>query len=681
MKKFACWIFILCFLILINLITVSAEEITISNADVVVNVGDKYTLEAVINYMIEKQLPLSVTVKWETSDAKIATVTNGIVKGIKEGGVIIKATAINKGISYEAQAKVFIKSTVTGVVLNRPTLEIKVGQTEKLLETVLPNTAILKTVTWKSDNTKVATVSNGAVKGVGAGYTYITATTNDGGYIAKCHVTVSSTVTGVAFEKHSVSKIVGEEFSLEYIVLPGDAYLKDVKWTSSNTKLLSVSNGKLKALAQGIATVTVETVDGKHTDECVVEIKSMVTGILLNKDKIQIIKGNKDVLVASVFPDTAVQKGVIWKSSNTKIATVADGIITAIEEGEAIIKATTIDGNLDAIATVTVVSYDKKVESIDLLDSEVTMNVGENKWFLFKAYPEDAVVPKLKATYALIDEEKQYPIKIENNAVYLEAKQAGDYIINLALELNPSIKDICIVHIKSMATSIEISNSSLELYIGEKFQLKGNAYPYNTIVKGVTWKSSDSKIAKINATTGEVIGIAVGSCILTATTIDGGFERNCVVKVRNPTSIESLKLKDEEGNIIGEKPKTEEILTDAEQKEISIIIDGVPLIMDQPPIIYNNRVLAPLRAIFESFGAVVYWNNDLQTATGVLGNTAIQLTIENTNAYVNGQLNTLDTPAKIVNGRTLVPVRFISESLGVNVKWDEAMRQVIITKK
>jgi uncharacterized protein YjdB len=667
---------------IIKIPLVSAEEITRSNADVIIKVGEKYTLEAVINYMIEKQLPLSVEIKWESSNTKVATVSNGIVKAIYQGGTIIKATALNKGITYTSQAKVYVASTVSGVKLNKETTIIKVGQTEKLVETVLPQEAILKTVIWKSNNTKIASVSGGTIKGVSAGYTAITATTTDGSYIAKCDVTVVSTVTGVTFSQHSFSKVVGEEFNLECTVLPAGAFLRDVKWSSSNSKIASVSGGKVKALAEGTAYIKVETVDGGYTDECEVKVDSMVTGIVLNKKDLEIIKGNKDVLVASVYPENTVQKGVTWKSSNSKVVTVSDGVLTGVNDGEAVITATTIDGKLDAIANIKVVSYDKKVESIDLLDEEITMVVGENKWFNFKTYPEDAVVPKLKVTYALLGTSKTYPVKIENNSLYLTAALAGKYKVTLALEENSKINDTCIVNINSIVTSCEISNSSLELYIGEKCQLKGNAYPYEAIIKGVTWKSSDPKVAKVNKDTGEVIGVIVGNCTITATTIDGGFERNCLVKVKNPVNIESIKLRDADGNIIGEKPKPKEDEIASELKdEISITIDGVPLIMDQPPIMYNNRVIAPLRAIFESFGAKVFWNNDLQTATGVLDDIAIQLTIDNTNAYVNGELAVLDTPAKIVNDRTLVPVRFISESLGVDVKWDADTHTVVITKK
>ena len=112
--------------------------------------------------------------------------------------------------------------------------------------------------------------------------------------------------------------------------------------------------------------------------------------------------------------------------------------------------------------------------------------------------------------------------------------------------------------------------------------------------------------------------------------------------------------------------------------EIKIIVDGNALTMDQNPIIVEGRTLVPLRAIFEALGAKVEWDDATKTATGVLGATTVSLQINNTVAKVNGKDVTLDVPAQIVNSRTLVPVRFISESLGCKVDWEDATKTVTI---
>ncbi|MBE7052650.1 MAG: hypothetical protein E7391_00040 [Ruminococcaceae bacterium] len=113
--------------------------------------------------------------------------------------------------------------------------------------------------------------------------------------------------------------------------------------------------------------------------------------------------------------------------------------------------------------------------------------------------------------------------------------------------------------------------------------------------------------------------------------------------------------------------------------EISVIVNGKKLVMDQSPIIVEGRTLVPLRAIFEALGATVEWDDATKTASGKLGAKTVSLQINNTVAKVNGADVTLDVPAQIVNSRTLVPVRFISESLGALVGWNGDTRTVTVT--
>ncbi len=114
---------------------------------------------------------------------------------------------------------------------------------------------------------------------------------------------------------------------------------------------------------------------------------------------------------------------------------------------------------------------------------------------------------------------------------------------------------------------------------------------------------------------------------------------------------------------------------------IGLTINGKVVKLDQPPVSENGRTLVPLRAIFESLGAQVQWDNATQTITGTKGNVTIKLTIGSKTASINGIQITLDVPAKVINGRTLVPTRFVAENLGAIVEWDSANKMVKITAK
>ncbi|MCX7749909.1 MAG: copper amine oxidase N-terminal domain-containing protein [Clostridia bacterium] len=112
--------------------------------------------------------------------------------------------------------------------------------------------------------------------------------------------------------------------------------------------------------------------------------------------------------------------------------------------------------------------------------------------------------------------------------------------------------------------------------------------------------------------------------------------------------------------------------------EISVTANGSKLNFDVPPTILNGRTLVPLRVIFESLGASVIWDSATKTITAKKDGKEIKLKIDSKIAYVNGVEVQLDVPAMIVNGRTLVPARFISESLGAKVDWNDQRKTVLI---
>lgn len=102
---------------------------------------------------------------------------------------------------------------------------------------------------------------------------------------------------------------------------------------------------------------------------------------------------------------------------------------------------------------------------------------------------------------------------------------------------------------------------------------------------------------------------------------------------------------------------------------INLTVDNKPLQLDVLPVIEDGRTLVPLRAIFEELGATVEWNDAEKKVTATLGNTSMELIINDTNAVVNGQTIALDVPAKIINGSTMVPARFVAENFNASVTW------------
>ena len=116
-----------------------------------------------------------------------------------------------------------------------------------------------------------------------------------------------------------------------------------------------------------------------------------------------------------------------------------------------------------------------------------------------------------------------------------------------------------------------------------------------------------------------------------------------------------------------------------DEAKISVLINGSALSFDQPPIMINDRMLVPVRAIFEALGMTVYWDDASQTATAVKDGITITVTIGDYAVYRNGERIEIDVPAMLVNDRTLVPARAVSESAGAVVDWQDDTNTVNIT--
>ncbi len=111
---------------------------------------------------------------------------------------------------------------------------------------------------------------------------------------------------------------------------------------------------------------------------------------------------------------------------------------------------------------------------------------------------------------------------------------------------------------------------------------------------------------------------------------------------------------------------------------VNLSVDGKTLNPDVAPIIENGRTLVPVRAIFESIGATVTWDNATRTVTAVKGEITVKLIIDDTTAYVNDTPKTLDVPARLVDGRTLVPARFVAEAMNAEVWWDDETKTAYV---
>ena len=247
------------------------------------------------------------------------------------------------------------------VKLSKSKVIIEKGKTLTLKATVTPSDLSDKSVTWKSSNTKVATVSStGKVKGVKTGSATITCTSNATGMSATCEVTVGK----VNLDKSEAVILKGTTLKLTPSVYPTTLEDKSVTWESSDPKIATVTSaGKVKGVKTGTATITCTSKATGLSATCEV----IVGKVNLDKSEAVIQKGKTLKLTPSVYPTTLEDKSVIWESSNTKIATVSStGKVKGVKTGTATITCTSNATGLSATCEVTVgkVNLDKAEVSI-----------------------------------------------------------------------------------------------------------------------------------------------------------------------------------------------------------------------------------------------------------------------------------------------------------------------------
>ena len=240
------------------------------------------------------------------------------------------------------------------VALNKTKVTLEKGKTVTLKPTLSPTDLSDKRVTWKSSNTKVASVSSsGKVTGKKAGTATITCTSVVTGAKATCKVTIIINGT-VTLNKTEAFIQKGKTVTLKATLTPTDLEDKSVTWTSSDTKIATVSSsGKVKGVKYGTATITCTSVATGATATC----KVTVGKVIISMSEFTLKRSRTTVLTATVYPSSLTDKSVTWTSSDTKIATVtSEGKVKGIKAGTATITCTSVATGLSGTCTVTVLS-------------------------------------------------------------------------------------------------------------------------------------------------------------------------------------------------------------------------------------------------------------------------------------------------------------------------------------
>ena len=486
---------------------------------------------------------------WASSNKSVATVSKGVVTAKKAGTVTISAADAN-GNFGTVEIRVLPKAKSVTLMYNGAdagkTIAIDMAVTGSIqLSAVTAPEYAADAVTWKSSNTKVAKVDkDGLVTIKGKGKAIITATAKDGSK-KKDSVTLNAAALVKKITISGAAEIAaGKTAKLKATVEPKNAASKAVSWKSSNTAAATVSKDGVvtakKVSARTPVTITATAKDGSGVtaqyEIIICPVVSKVSILYNGADAgktigVDMAATTSIQLGAATAPEDAAD-AVTWKSSNAKVAKVdANGLVTIKGKGKATITATAKDGS-------------KKKDSVTLnvavLVKKITISGAAEITAGKTAKLKKAVEPANASSKAVSWKSSDTAAATVNSEGVVTAKKVS---ARTPVTITATAKDgsgvtaqyeiiICPVPAKVVITDISgaaLKNAELNLRKdGGALQLKAYVEPADA-VQTITWKSSNTKVAKVDAN-GLVTGKSKGSATITAKAANGKTT-SCVIKV------------------------------------------------------------------------------------------------------------------------------------------------------
>ncbi|MCL2511837.1 MAG: Ig-like domain-containing protein, partial [Bacteroidales bacterium] len=250
-----------------------------------------------------------------------------------------------------------------------------------------------------------------------------------------------------------------------------------------------------------------------------------VTGVTLNETDYEMELCMTKQLIATVSPNDATNKAVIWSSSNPAVATVSPtGLIICHSTGTAIITVTTVDGGFTAECELTVVPCAGIVSGIEIT------NCPENEWlFLYDNLQMEAqVLPPTAINQNVVWFSNNPNVATVDQTGLVTAKGIGVAIVRATTVDGGHIAE-CFIRVISPVAGVTLNKSTTILAVGGVETLKATVYPENASVKDVKWSSANEGVATV--VDGKVTGVAEGTTTITVTTVEGGYTATCVVTV------------------------------------------------------------------------------------------------------------------------------------------------------
>ena len=403
----------------INIIQpVTGVEITTNETSL--TQGDKITFTA-------KVMPEDASIKdvtWQVDNEDIAEIdeTTGVLTAKGEGKVSVTVTT--KDGNKKATKEITVKKpviAVTGVEITDKPETISAGDTFDFKASVLPEEATDKNVNWSVDNKDVAEIDelSGRFTAKTEGTVKVTVTTKDGNY--KDVVEVKIGPKTVPVEKIEIkggdrTLTTGDKVQLEAVIIPDFATHKEVKWSSDNPGIADVNalTGEIMAIAEGKAVIRAETKDGLISAEINVTVKASevkINEIRITPPEDEVKVGDVVSLKATVLPENAINKELIWSVDNTDRAAIdsVTGELKALKAGKIKVTATDKDGTVKDEYELEILTDKVLTESVKIKGGDRILKVNDKVTLEAIVLPENATTKDVRwsvdnSSIASIDE-------------------------------------------------------------------------------------------------------------------------------------------------------------------------------------------------------------------------------------------------------------------------------------
>ncbi|MBL0938728.1 MAG: Ig-like domain-containing protein [Gemmatimonadaceae bacterium] len=501
-----------------------ARIVTVSPASTQLVAGETRVLSA----QVQIEDGLSTAVTWRSSNSSVAMVaSNGMVTGISQGTTTITAIAV-ADTTRRGTATVVISGAVRDLSVTPSVVSLFLGDAQQLAASISADPGIPTTTIWRSSNAAVASVSeDGTVTGVSVGSAIVTAmAAADTTKRATALITVRYAPV-VTMTPASAFLELGQSRQFAANVQADASVSTAVTWRSSNPAVATVStSGLVTGVAMGTATIIATSVaDETRSASAVVTVAPAVRSVLLSPSTLTLAPQATEFLTATVLGDAGVPTGVLWRTSNSSIATVSSsGAVTGVAAGTATITAlSSADTTKRATSSITVrvppqVSVSPATMALDL---HQTVDIVAT------------VVAGAGVSNAVTWRSSNASIASVNANGRVTAVGFGTTLVTAVSVADTTRRASATITVVPRVQSVSLSPSSLSVSPGASATLTATVSADPGANTSVFWRSNNTAIASVSSS-GVVTGMANGTTTVTALSmIDTTKRATATVEVVN----------------------------------------------------------------------------------------------------------------------------------------------------